>query len=73
MANTTTKRIKKLMIDREIGYEALLPALAEKLDRPVSRQVLSMAVSGYRTGRAYQEIVEATHEILCAWPESEAT
>jgi len=52
-------------LDLAGGRDVLHAALQEKLGRPVSKQSLCMAITGYRKTDAYAEILGALKEILC--------
>ena len=60
--------VKKLLIDRDldgVGKRVkLLAILREKLGRPVNKNSLCMAMTGYRTGASSAEILRNLKEIL---------
>jgi hypothetical protein len=66
--------IKKKMIElgldnrRAGGYRGLLPRLSERMEHPVSAQMLSNAITGYQSGEAAQELLTAVKEMLESWP-----
>jgi hypothetical protein len=70
-----TITIKKLMIDRGIenGHRIeLLAKVSEKLGKPVHRNTLYNALSGYRAGAKAQEVLNALHDILIEMPDKQA-
>lgn len=64
---TLRKEVKKKMIDldldREGSYELILPRL-----RTISKNQLSMALTGYRNGPAAKAILENLQQVLADWP-----
>lgn len=65
--DTLRKEVKKKMIDldldREGSYELILPRL-----RTISKNQLSMALTGYRNGPAAKAILENLQLVLADWP-----
>jgi hypothetical protein len=74
MTTDLRKNIKKRLIDLDLdrSYKPILPALSEKVGREISNNTLSMALSGFRQGKAYQEILAALDEMLSKWPNEAA-
>ena len=70
--NDLRKEIKKRMIDLDLdrsgSYEVIIPRLSEMLGRPVHKNSLSMALTGFRDGRTSREILNALKDLLDIWP-----
>jgi len=66
------KNIKKILIDLDLdragSYAVLLPHVEKELGRTIGIKTFSMAMSGYRSTAAYQEILEALQRVLAVWP-----
>jgi hypothetical protein len=70
------KEIRKRMVDLDLpirgAYDIVLPALNERLARlarnPISRSILSMAMTSYREGESYIEILKELQALLAEWP-----
>ena len=72
MDNDLRKNIKKTLIDLDLdragSYAVLLPMVEKEMGRPIGIKSFGMAMSGYRTTVAYQEILEALGRVLSAMP-----
>jgi hypothetical protein len=66
--DTLRKEVKHKMIDlgldRPGSYEIIVPHLR----LPVSQKILSMALTGYRQGRAAKSLLEELLTVLSTWP-----
>jgi len=64
--NELRKTVKKLLVEHELdrASHALLPKISAKLGRPVHNSTYHMALTGYRSGPASQEILVAVRDIL---------
>jgi hypothetical protein len=74
MTTDLRKNIKKRLIDLDLdrSYKPILPVLSEKVGKKISNNTLSMALSGFRQGKTYQEILTALDELLSTWPNEAA-
>ena len=64
LRKTVQKTLIDLGLDRAGSYAVLLPYVEEELGRTVGIKSFSMAMSGYRTTAAYQEILAALQRVL---------
>jgi len=69
------KQIKHRLIDLDLDrpgtYDVVLPMINDKLkDRktPVSKNILYMAMTGFRYGTSYVEVLQAFAEVLNEMP-----
>ena len=61
------KDCKKLMIDLDLDRPGSVEVLAREIsteENPVNRNSLNMALTGYRQGPRYQEILKRLHSYL---------
>ncbi|MCX5818421.1 MAG: hypothetical protein NT047_00685 [Deltaproteobacteria bacterium] len=76
MDNDLRKNIKKTLIDlgldRAGSYAVLLPHVEGELGRAIGIKSFSMAMSGYRSSAAYQEILAALQQVLATWADRAA-
>ncbi len=61
-----------LDLDRKGSYEIILPRLSEKMGKKINITSFIMALTGFREGPAYREILTALHELLENWPQQAA-
>ena len=61
-----------LDLDRRGSYGVILPRLSEKMGKSVSKSILIMALTGYRSGPAYQNLLVALNDLLKNWPQKAA-
>lgn len=70
------KTCKHLMVDlgldRRGSYAVIAPRLSGKMGRDVNVGSLIMALSGFRRGPAYHELLLALHDLLEEWPQRAA-
>jgi hypothetical protein len=66
--DTLRKEVKKTMIDLELDAWGKTPSLAKELSdrtgKMISRNTLSMALSGYRSSEPYQIILKELQSML---------
>ena len=66
--NKLRKNCWHLRVDLDLvkpgSLEIILPKLSEKMGRPVLKNSLIMALSGYRNGAASSEILTALRDLL---------
>lgn len=65
------KEVKHAMVDLDLGRGSY-SAIIARMRRPVTVQILSMALTGYRNGPAAQALLEEVIGILRTWPEKAA-
>jgi hypothetical protein len=75
--DTLRKEVKHLMIDLNLernvaSYSLILPHLSEKMGKPINVGSLIMALSGFREGPAYQNLLVNLHDLLKNWPQRAA-
>lgn len=65
---------KILLVKKRMDARGLLPELAsllsERTGKPVRVSTLSMALTGYRKGDAYQHLLQNLHDMLEEMPEN---
>jgi hypothetical protein len=70
------KTCKHLMVDLELdrrgSYAVIAPRLSGKMGKDVNVGSLIMALSGFRQGPAYLELLLALHDLLKNWPQKAA-
>jgi len=64
LRKTVKKRMVDLNLDRRGSYEIIIPHMRI----PVSINILSMTLTGYRSGRVAKAILEELLSVLAAWP-----
>ena len=70
--DTLRKEVKYRMIDhgldREGSYDLIAPHLGRHMNRPVSKQQICTALTGYRNGLPQARLLESLMELLQTWP-----
>jgi hypothetical protein len=75
--NILRKACKHLMIDLDLernseSYSQILPRLSEKMGQSINVGSLIMALTGFREGPAYQNLLSNLHDLLKNWPQKAA-
>lgn len=65
------KEVKHKLIDLGLDRPGAYDLIVPKITLPASRNILSMAMTGYRNGKATQELLEELLKVLSSWPEPE--
>ena len=60
------------MVELELDRPGSYGAIIERMQRPVSVKILSMALTGYRNGPAAQALLAELLAVLRSWPEQAA-
>jgi hypothetical protein len=70
------KSCKHLLVDLDLdrpgSHAVILPRLSEQIGKPVHKNSLGNALTGFRTGPSSVELLEALHDILENWPSKAA-
>jgi len=62
------KEVKHKLVDLGLDRPGSYEIIAPHLRLPVSKKILSMALTGYRHGKAAQALLEELLTVLSAWP-----
>ena len=66
------KEVKHRMVELELDKPGAYGAIIARMERPVSVQILSMALTGYRNGPAVQSLLGEILDVLRTWPDRAA-
>jgi len=62
------KEVKHKLVDLDLDRRGSYGIILQQLRKPVSQNILSMALTGYRQGKSAQELLEDLRTVLSSWP-----